>query len=135
MTTSVETLLAALTRRGLLELLDEASREHFVSRDEILGRSRCQSIVAGRRALCRALRERGLSYPEIGRLVGRDHTTVMTLVRHEGTKKLPATLGPHRARPRCGMCGEIYDDHQAKPPHALSARGCPGFATPRAECG
>jgi hypothetical protein len=139
MTASVEALLFGLVRRGLLDLLDAASREHHVSREEILGRSRLQSIVAGRRGLCRALRERGMSYPEIGSLIGRDHTSVMNLVRDDGTKKVPATvwLAKTRAqvRARCGMCDAPYDDHLSRPPHALPSRGCAGFALRASECG
>ncbi len=136
---SVEALVQELTRRGLIEVLDIAAADHFVSREEILGRSRLQSAVAGRRATCRALREHGLSYPEIGRLIDRDHTTIMNLVREEGRKKLPTTIAQvnvHRSmRPRCALCDATYDAHLSKPPHALPARGCLGFAIPAAEAG
>jgi chromosomal replication initiation ATPase DnaA len=50
----------------------------------LLGRCRTMSVGRARNALYAALRAAGLSYPEIGALLGRDHTTVMHGVRKAG---------------------------------------------------
>ena len=136
---ALDVLLSELARRGLLDVLDVAAADHCVTREEILGRSRFQSAVAARRALARSLRALEMSYPEIGRLIDRDHTTVMALVREDGRRKLPATIqlakGPRFMRARCALCDAFYDAHQSKAPHALPSRGCVGFALPAAEAG
>lgn len=43
--------------------------------------SREKSVTSARMVACWLLRETGLSYPEIGRAVGRDHTTAMHACR------------------------------------------------------
>lgn len=78
-------LVERLAQRGLLELVDERAKAHHVTRTDVLGRSRTKSVAAARQAVYRGLRERGLSYPEIGRLLDRDHTTVMHACREEGS--------------------------------------------------
>lgn len=74
-------IVEALRVRGLLRLVDETVRPFFVTREDALGRSRTLSVARARKAVYVALREKGLSYTEIGRLVGRDHTTVVAGVR------------------------------------------------------
>lgn len=60
-----------------------ADRYH-VTIDELCGRNRSATVARARAALCWELRRKGLSYPEIGRLVGRDHRSVMSAVEvHE----------------------------------------------------
>lgn len=45
---------------------------------EIVGRARSGPLVAVRAVCCRILRERGMSYPQIGRVLGgRDHSTII----------------------------------------------------------
>lgn len=48
---------------------------------EVLGPSRAQSVVAIRRKVVVRLRELGWSYPEIGALLGRHHTSIMYLAK------------------------------------------------------
>lgn len=50
---------------------------HGVSRSALLGRQRVRPIVHARQAAWAAMREAGFSSVEIGRFVGRDHTTVL----------------------------------------------------------
>jgi chromosomal replication initiation ATPase DnaA len=44
---------------------------------------RHKSLVRARKACALALREAGLSYPEIGRVFRQHHTSIMNLVDHE----------------------------------------------------
>jgi hypothetical protein len=55
------------------------------TRDELVGKDRATRLVAARHAVMwRMRRELGLSLPAIGRLFGRDHTTVLNGIRrHE----------------------------------------------------
>ena len=78
MNTGNPAVLAALTERGLVDLLDEVCRTHHVTRDEITGRSRSRSVSFARQDLWWRLREaHGYSYVELGRLFARNHTTVL----------------------------------------------------------
>lgn len=43
----------------------------------VVGPSRMHLVVKARAVVCLVLRDAGLSYPEIGRCIGRDHTTAM----------------------------------------------------------
>ena len=54
-----------------------------VSPNAVMGRLRIRSAVLARMAVTKALRDKGLSYPVIGRaLGGRDHSTIINLVRN-----------------------------------------------------
>jgi len=64
-------------------LVDSVSVRHGVAIEMILSTARDDRICRARRDLCTCLRGSGLSYPDIGRLVGMDHTSVMTAVRKE----------------------------------------------------
>jgi chromosomal replication initiation ATPase DnaA len=48
---------------------------------DLLGRKRNKQAVEARFALYAALRQRGWSYPRIGRFLGRDHASIMYGVR------------------------------------------------------
>jgi hypothetical protein len=54
--------------------------------DYVRGRERCAGAVEHRRALAFELRRRGWTYEEIGRTLGRHHSSVMHLV-NGGKKK------------------------------------------------
>ena len=62
---------------GLNMLLREIAYFHDVSPSDIFGRSRKTKIAAARQEYMYALHRRGLSSPHIGKIVGRDHTTVL----------------------------------------------------------
>lgn len=71
-----------LRARGLWPALALVAKAYHVTPDDVLGARRDKSVSAARASYCWALHEsRGLSYPEIGRLLGRDHSTVMHLAK------------------------------------------------------
>jgi hypothetical protein len=125
MARTTEDVVRTLRREGLLTLVDELAAQHRVLRHLVLGRSRILPAIAARRALCRALRAKHLSYPEIGALLDRDHTSVMSLVKGKDRPLVGRARRSDRAR--CASCGEPFDDHLAKPPYALPKRECSGF--------
>jgi chromosomal replication initiation ATPase DnaA len=77
----VNTVRNRLVQRSLFTLAQDIADRCGFSVNTLLGRGRTASVMRGRRELYSALRDRGLSYPEIGWLLGRDHTTVLYGVR------------------------------------------------------
>ncbi len=80
MTTGLS-LLERIRQRGVFELVTDIAHDHGQLLTMVLGKSRKRPVVAARRAVIVALRERGLSLPEIGALIGRDHTSVLHHLR------------------------------------------------------
>lgn len=77
-----------LQSRGLYPHAERIAQAHFVSADELLGDTRTKAVVAARFEFMAFLRGHGLSYPEIGRLLNRDRTTIMSGVKkHNASKK------------------------------------------------
>jgi chromosomal replication initiation ATPase DnaA len=73
-------IIDALHVRDLLDFVDEVCRRRGVTREELCGRGRTQAVVRARQELWWQLRqhpERHYSLCEIGRLFGRDHSTVL----------------------------------------------------------
>ncbi len=52
-----------------------------VTVDQMRGRRKGRELVEVRRIVAAYLRRRGCSLPEIGRVLNRDHTTVLNLLR------------------------------------------------------
>lgn len=69
----------APSRRG--DTLASVANLYGVSVAEIKGSSRLAPIVAARWEAMRRLREQGFSFSSIGRLVNRNHATVMHALR------------------------------------------------------
>ena len=75
-----EAILAALSVRGLLNLVDTVCATRGVTRLELCWRDRTQAVATARQELWWLIRhhpERRYSLPEIARIVGRDRTTVL----------------------------------------------------------
>lgn len=62
-------------------VLAAAARYYDVSVEEIRSTSRDSDVTSARHVTAWLLREAGRSYPEIGRVLHRDHTTAMASVR------------------------------------------------------
>jgi chromosomal replication initiation ATPase DnaA len=68
--------------RPLLAIIEEVSTIYGVSPRDVLGRSKLGPINAARIAYyLRAVDETDSSFPQIGRRVGRDHSTVLKVVQ------------------------------------------------------
>jgi chromosomal replication initiation ATPase DnaA len=63
------------------EHVEELAAEAGVSLEVLRGPCRRRGLVELRRIVARYLRSRGCSLPEIGAALGRDHTTVLHLLR------------------------------------------------------
>lgn len=68
------------------------------------GPSRHRGICLVRWAAMVAMRGRGMSYPAIGRMLGRDHSTVMSGIRQAGKY---ATRNPDYARMVATLASQV----------------------------
>jgi hypothetical protein len=79
-------------------IIAQVCDRHGVAVEEVLGRSRYKRVCLARKEAYVMLRQERLSYPTIGRMFGRDHTTVVDGVqRHrrdnDGGSEEPARRG------------------------------------------
>ena len=64
------------------EIIRIVSARFGIGMGDIIGKSRSQSIFKARKEAAKRLRsDCGLSYPEIGKVLRRDHSTVMRMVK------------------------------------------------------
>lgn len=66
-----------------LDTINEIAHKHNVSLKELLGPGRQERLMVVRVALCETLRAQGLSFAVIGRVIGRDQTSVRGLLRRQ----------------------------------------------------
>ncbi len=69
----------AWTRWGWL--VDAVAERHGVLADALLGRGKTAEVVRARHDLMACLWGSGCAYAEIGRLLGMNHTSVLTAVK------------------------------------------------------
>lgn len=88
---AVEAALERLRVRGLHDEVAAACLRHGVTIEEVLDVGRMSSAVAARHECWRMLRdhpERHFSWPDLGWLFNRDHTTVMAGVKAARRRRL-----------------------------------------------
>ena len=79
--------LAALEPSGLAAAIRDLAAREGATADEVLGPSRLAHVVRARHAAMRLVRDRLVwSYPAIGRLFGRDHSSVMRALSSDDAK-------------------------------------------------
>ncbi len=77
-----ENVLYSVTDDLVARIARTAGALWAVDPDTILSRSQRKRVVAARAAVCAVMRNNlGMTYPDIGATLGRDHTTVMHAVR------------------------------------------------------
>lgn len=74
----------SLTRYTGREIIARIAKLHDVEPDDITGPSRASEICEARFCVMRELRAKGWSTPRIGRLLNRDHTTIVHGLRRAG---------------------------------------------------
>ena len=67
-----------------LEIISSIARDHGLTADDLTGPSRVPAVCVVRRCAMKALRAKGWSTPRIGRLLNRDHSTVVHGLRRAG---------------------------------------------------
>ena len=63
--------------------IDAIAQEHGYTVEDILGPSRLKRLVAVRRLCILMFRDRGFSTTEIGRIMNRDHSTIVHALNKE----------------------------------------------------
>ncbi len=101
-----------LARPAPKAIIKLVSLKHGVSVDEIMGPSRSVHLVAARHLAIWLVHThcRWLSTPEVGRIFGRDHTTVLNALRKFAPR--PTKVATIRC-PCCGTAIEAPPDAQA----------------------
>ena len=70
------------TGKKVLAICREALEGTGVTLEDVLGHSRHKNVVIARHALMALVREEtNLSYPQIGEIFNRDHTTIIAAVK------------------------------------------------------
>ena len=96
-------ILHALSARDLLGLLDSICSRRGVSREELCGRGRTQPVARARHELWWSLRhhpQHHFTYQEIGRIFGRNHSSILHGVR--GFQRAQRELLAPRSRASLG---------------------------------
>lgn len=62
------------------ELINQVAAFFKLTFDDIVGKDRSRLFIDARCVVALIMRERGLSYPQIGRFMKRDHSTIINLV-------------------------------------------------------
>ena len=97
------------------ECVYDAASAFAVDFTEVLSRSRLKTVTYARSTACVLLRERyGWSFPQIGKALGRDHTTVISAVNRAKQEPIASVverlLNPTiRDVVRCAPCSEARD--------------------------
>lgn len=68
-------------REKNLAAIDAIAQEHGYTVEDILGKSRLKRLVYVRRLCVLMLREKGYSTTEIGRVLNRDHSTIVQALK------------------------------------------------------
>lgn len=87
---------------NLHDLARTVCRDFAVSVTDVLSTARSVAMVDARREIAWKLRELGFSFPEIGTMLRRDHTTVIALVKSRAREleRKNQPVGPVVTRPR-----------------------------------
>ena len=99
--------LEKLEQAGLIQPLRELCRAHSVLLEVVLSPSRTRRVVQARTACCLYLRTLEMSYPEIGKVMLRDHASIMALIRKERHKTVEQFE-------RAGLPAPRFDGHKDK---------------------
>lgn len=66
---------------------------HGFTREDILGPRKFKNLIRARQDCIAMFRKRGLSTTEIGRIMGRDHSTIVHALQQVAARSVPANAG------------------------------------------
>ena len=90
---AIEAIIRDLDTRDLLELAKEIARKHHVTLEELLGRSHGNPEASARHELWHRLYEHIPSFPKLGQIFGRDHSTILSAVHKHEKSLVPSAPG------------------------------------------
>jgi chromosomal replication initiation ATPase DnaA len=76
-------------RCTVLKIVDAVSEAAGIPARHILSQKRTAAVARARQIVMYEARQAGLSYPQIGMVLGRDHTSVMHGVKREAERRNP----------------------------------------------
>lgn len=106
------------------DVIEAVSRVSLITTEAILSRSKLRRIVAARHCVCVIARQEGnRSYPAIGRVLDRDHTTILhaTRVWHRKCERTPSLREMQRKAE--ALLLQIVERRRAATAAAASASG------------
>ena len=77
-----------------VDVVADACRRHSTTRADLMGPLKTKWLTKARREVATALAAQGMGLKDIGRLLGRDHSTIHALL---GRRKRPKKKGRRRA--------------------------------------
>lgn len=83
--------------------LRQVAEKYHMTIDEITGPSRARKYILPRLDFALRMRARNMSFPQIGRMLNRDHTTIINLVEprnHITRPAIPDFVPPPAPEPR-----------------------------------
>ena len=83
----VETASVHAGRVTVRDIARQVAAEAGIEPEVIFGRCRKASSCRVRELVCYIARHHDISYPRIGRALGRDHTTIINAVRNEQRRR------------------------------------------------
>jgi chromosomal replication initiation ATPase DnaA len=83
---SRDTIPMKSPRERHMEFVADISRQYKITTATLLGESRARHIVSARREVAEHLHDQGLSSVQIGRLLNRDHTSILHLLKTNNRK-------------------------------------------------
>lgn len=108
-------------------ILAEVCAKHGLSKEALLGKLRHKQFVAARHeAAFRLIVEAGMTYPAVGRRMGRDHTTIMHSVKKH------AATDPEAARAWAAFVAGAEQSEEAKRAEVLRLVFVDGWAISKA---
>jgi chromosomal replication initiation ATPase DnaA len=91
-------------REKNLAAIDAIAQEHGYTVEDILGKSRLKRLVYVRRLCVLMLREKGYSTTEIGRVLNRDHSTIVQALK---CMQQSAHVSEHTLDEPVDTCNEV----------------------------
>lgn len=78
-------MIDSRVRKNIEEIVNQVAHEYGVTEDAIFGRGRWEPLASARKeAIYRCRNKLGLSLPILGFYFNRDHTTILSALRHRG---------------------------------------------------
>ena len=68
---------------NIKEIIEKVCNFWGITEEELFGKERTNLYVKARREVSRELRKLGLSYPSIGKILKKDHTTIIHYLKSQ----------------------------------------------------
>lgn len=92
------------------DVIIENCKLYGISYSELISENRKEFLVKIRAKIAKVLRDEfGMSYPDIGKLLKRDHTTIINLVKKRNKEIIRCSYYTNKSfKKECFFCGKIF---------------------------